>query len=162
MILKEDDLVRWGRAVGESVETPVFIGLKGQLGAGKSVFARAVAAGAGVKGEVPSPTFNLLFRYEGSGVTEVVHIDLYRVEEPADLWELGWEEIGSGNELVLVEWPERAGDLLPPDRWEVELTVPHGARQLRQVSVEKVGRPPGLPGYPIDVSPREPGSAHRS
>ena len=96
MILREDDLVRWGRAVGAGVDTPVFISLRGALGAGKSVFARAVAVGAGVEGHVPSPTFNLLLRYEGDGGVNVVHMDLYRLDEPSELWELGWESLGTG------------------------------------------------------------------
>ena len=63
MILTEEDLVRWGTRIGREVVGPVFLGLKGPLGAGKSVLARAVARGAGVEGPIPSPTFNLLFRY---------------------------------------------------------------------------------------------------
>ena len=79
-------------------------------------------------------------------------MDLYRLDEPSELWELGWEEIGADSEIVLIEWPERAGDLLPPDRWEVELTVPGEEGHLRRVSVERIGKPPALPGYPIEVS----------
>ena len=74
MILSEEDLTLWGRRIGEWVETPVVLALHGPLGAVKSVLARAVARGAGVEGSLPSPTFNLLFRYPGRGTTQVVHM----------------------------------------------------------------------------------------
>lgn len=100
---------------------------------------------------MPSPTFNLLFRYPASGGRRVVHVDLYRLDDPDELWELGWEELGAEGEIVLAEWPERAGELLPADRWEVTLALPgpgdgvegEGVRRLR---VERHGRPPELPG----------------
>lgn len=152
MILSESELIRWGELVGQSVEPPLFLALRGRLGAGKSVLARAVARGAGVKGAVPSPTFNLLYRYSAEHGIEVVHIDLYRVSDPDELWELGWEEIGGPEEIVLVEWPERAGEHLPEDRWEVELVVPDFGTDVRQVSVRKVGSPPHLPGFPMALT----------
>ena len=65
MVLSEEELARWGERIGSSVRPPVFLMLRGPVGAGKSVLARAVARGAGVRGAVPSPTFNLVFRYPG-------------------------------------------------------------------------------------------------
>ena len=151
MILTENDLMRWGNRIGEEVGGPLFLGLKGPLGAGKSVLARAVARGAGVEGPIPSPTFNLLFHYSTLRGVSIVHMDLYRIESADELWELGWEELGSSSEIALVEWPERAGDLLPEDRWEIELVVPKGGGQLREVAVFRFGRPPHLPGFPVSL-----------
>lgn len=162
MIVTEEELTRWGELIGRTVATPVFLGLRGPLGAGKSVLARAVARGAGVEGAMPSPTFNLLFRYAGDRGRRVVHMDLYRLEEPDELWELGWEALGAEDEIVLVEWPERAGELLPEDRWEVVLEMPDpgaelpGARrEYRRVSVDRHGDPPHLPGFPVTISERD-------
>lgn len=159
MILDEKEVVRWGRRIGRSVERPVFIGLRGPLGAGKSVLARAIARGAGVEDELPSPTFNLVFRYRTPDGGSVVHMDLYRLESPDELWELGWEDLGAPDEVALVEWPERAGDRLPPDRWEIALDHPEhgteleGPREIyRRISVSRFGRPPHLPGFPVVVS----------
>jgi len=149
MILTERDLVRWGNRIGEEASGALFVGLKGPLGAGKSVLARAVARGAGVEGPIPSPTFNLLFQYTTSRGIPIVHLDLYRIESTEELWELGWEELGSSSEIVLVEWPERAGELLPDDRWEIELVVPEGGSEQREVEVTQFGRPPHLPGFPF-------------
>ena len=151
MVLTELELVRWGHRIGQEVVGPVFLGLKGPLGAGKSVLARAVAEGAGVQGPVPSPTFNLLFEYETVRGFPLLHMDLYRIEGQDDLWELGWDELGCCGEVALVEWPERAGDLLPHDRWEIELVVPDTGSELRQVLVSRFGMPGALPGFPVSV-----------
>lgn len=155
MILTEQELVRWGERIGREVAPPVLLALRGPLGAGKSVLARAVARGAGVEGPLPSPTFNLLFRYEGA-VADVVHVDLYRIHDIQELEELGWEELIAGEEILLVEWPERAGGLIPDDRWEVELRVHQAGADLREVLVRRVGAPPALPAFPMTVAPERP------
>lgn len=128
------------------------LGLVGSLGAGKSVLARAIGEGAGVQVAMPSPSFNLVFRYEADGGREVVHLDLYRIESPDDLWELGWNELGAENEIVIVEWPEQARALMPPDHWLIHLTVVSGSIELRDVRVQKVGSPNELVAFPISSS----------
>lgn len=152
MRLDEESLARWGERIGATLDAPAFLGLRGPLGAGKSVLARAIGQGAGVRQAMPSPSFNLLFRYPARHGLEIVHLDLYRIDEPVELWELGWEELGQMNEIILVEWPERAGDLLPPDHWIVELTPVPARPLLRDVSVHRVGNPPELVGFPMQVS----------
>ena len=152
MILTERELVRWGERIGVEVDPPLFLALRGPLGAGKSVLARAVARGAGVEGLLPSPTFNLMFRYEGA-TADVVHMDLYRIRDPEELKELGWEELCAGDEVLLVEWPERAGGRLPADRWEIEMRTPDGTSEMREVMVRRVGSPPSLPSFPMALSP---------
>lgn len=152
MRLDEAGLTRWGERIGETVDTPVFLGLRGPLGAGKSVLARAIGHGAGVSDHMPSPSYNLVFRYPGRMGLEVVHLDLYRLESPDQLWELGWEELGAGNEIVLVEWPERARDLLPDDHWIIELSPLEDAPDRRAVEVRRVGRPPELAAFPMSIS----------
>jgi tRNA threonylcarbamoyl adenosine modification protein YjeE len=125
------------------VQVPAFFALRGELGAGKSVLARAIARGAGVADLMPSPTFNLLFRYEAARGIDVVHLDLYRIEQPDDVWELGWRELGDGRELVLVEWPERAEELLPADRWDVLLEA--AGPERRKVSARAHGAAGPIP-----------------
>lgn len=151
MVLSEADLRRWGTIIGRELRPPVFLCLRGELGAGKSVLARAVARGAGVEGTLPSPTFNLLFRYDGARGVEVVHMDLYRLSDPDEVWEIGWEELGDDHQIVLVEWPERAGEHLPTSRWEITLRPVRGHPLLRSVEVTRVGSPPELPPFPLTV-----------
>jgi tRNA threonylcarbamoyladenosine biosynthesis protein TsaE len=149
-ILDEPTLVDWGRRIGAETAPPLVLALTGPLGAGKSVLARAVARGAGVAGPVPSPTFNLLLRYTTADA-DIVHVDLYRIRDPAELWELGWQEIGADDEIVIVEWPERAGDHLPAPRWDVRLEPLPGRPGLRRLTVRPVGEAPALPAMPAEV-----------
>ncbi len=153
MRLDEQGLAEWGRWIGKNLRPPAIFGLVGSLGAGKSVLARAIGEGAGVGVTMPSPSFNLLFRYEADEGREVVHLDLYRIESPDDLWELGWSELGAENEIIIVEWPEQAHELMPPDHWLIHLTVVAENIALRDVRVQKVGSPKNeLSAFPISSS----------
>ena len=143
--LTEPALRAWGERVGKHVDLPVVLALRGDLGAGKSTLARAVAQGAGVNGPVPSPTFNLRFSYDTPRGARVHHLDLYRLGHPEQVWELGWEDLGTGADLVLIEWPERAESLLAPDRWDV--TLDEDSASTRHIRVRPVGNPPPLPPF---------------
>lgn len=143
-VLSEEALVRWGRRIGAEARAPLVLAVRGDLGAGKSTLARAVAHGAGVEGDVPSPTFNLVFRYDTPRGVPLHHLDLYRLERPDEVWELGWSELGADGGLVLIEWPERAEGLLPTPRWEVELEE-EADPAVRRVRTRPVGDPPPLP-----------------
>lgn len=145
--LAERQLEAWGERIGREIAAPAVIALRGDLGAGKSTLARAIARGAGIEGAIPSPTFNLLFRYASPRGLQVVHLDLYRLEDPDEVWELGWAELPAEDELVLVEWPERAEALLPSPRWEVELEEVADPER-RRISAMPVGAPPVLPPFP--------------
>jgi tRNA threonylcarbamoyladenosine biosynthesis protein TsaE len=89
------------------------VGLKGELGAGKTTLARAILRAASDDPQliVPSPTFTLVEVYETPSGT-YWHFDLYRLETPEQVFELGWEEARAEG-IVLLEWPERLGPLLP-------------------------------------------------
>ena len=113
------------------------IGLSGDLGAGKTTFARAFihardeAPRAGVHEEVPSPTFTLVQIYESGGVP-VWHFDLFRIARPEDAIELGIDEAFS-MAISLIEWPERLGSLCPRDWLDIhlEMTDAGAARTAR-------------------------------
>ncbi len=107
-----DELEAWGRAFGAAAAAPLVVTIAGELGAGKTTLVQSICAGFGVTAEVTSPTFALVHEYAGSR-GNVYHLDLYRLTSPADLTNIGWDEITSAHALVLVEWPERAGDRLP-------------------------------------------------
>lgn len=102
--------------------------LSGDLGAGKTTFARALIRKivGDPELETPSPTFTLMQIYEG-GPFSIVHADLYRIKSPDELADLGWDE-AADDALVLVEWPDRAGDALTADRLDVcfNIDAAHG------------------------------------
>lgn len=149
--LTEAELVAWGERIGREAGVPLVLALRGDLGAGKSTLARAVARGAGIEGDVPSPTFNLLFRYDAPRGVPLLHLDLYRLEHADEVWELGWEELGTADDLVMIEWPERAESLLPAPRWDVALEE-GGDPGRRMVEATPVGDPPALPPMPEGAS----------
>ena len=98
--------------------TDVFA-LSGELGTGKTTFARAFIDARGGGEEVPSPTFTLVQVYEVAEAT-VYHFDLFRLADPTDAFELGIED-AFAEAISLVEWPERLGPLLPAERLDVAL-----------------------------------------
>jgi tRNA threonylcarbamoyladenosine biosynthesis protein TsaE len=116
--------------------------LEGPLGAGKSAFARAFlrAASGDPALEVPSPTFTLVQSYDLPR-GPAFHFDLWRLDGPADLQELGWEEAREG--IVLVEWPDRLGPLRPADALTVAL-APGDAEEARIATISgwpgRIGR----------------------
>lgn len=115
--------------------------LSGDLGAGKTTFARAIIRElvADPMLEAPSPTFTLMQIYEGAG-KRVVHADFYRLENAAELADIGWEE-ATDDAIVLVEWAERARETLSPDRLEVRLSFVDGDnREARRLTISGYGR----------------------
>lgn len=114
------------------------VALHGDLGAGKTTFARALIR-ARLKdsaAEVPSPTFTLLQTYDDGGA-EIAHFDLYRVEDPSELKELGWDD-AMADSISLIEWPLHAGPLLPQTRLDVTLGFGETA-DTRKIRIERLG-----------------------
>ena len=143
-VLDEAALVRWGRALGETAAREgLFVALYGPLGAGKTRLAQAACAGAGVREAVTSPTYTLVHWYEGAG-GPVAHADLYRIRDASELPALGWEELESHAGPVFVEWAERAGEELPPARWEIRLEFACGQTR-RAVTARARGGAPAVP-----------------
>ena len=106
------ELTAWGEHLGQASHPPLVITLAGELGSGKTTLAQAICRGFGVTEAVTSPTFAIVHRYDAPR-SPVYHLDLYRLSGPADLTNIGWDEIVSARALVLIVWPERARGALP-------------------------------------------------
>ena len=117
--LTEAELVQWGEAFGRAAKPPLLVTIRGDLGAGKTTLAKAICRGLGVQDEVTSPTYAIVHEYTGR--IPVHHLDLYRLAGPADLVNIGWDDILSSGGVAIVEWPERAGALLPADHLPLAL-----------------------------------------
>jgi tRNA threonylcarbamoyl adenosine modification protein YjeE len=136
----EPATVRLMADIAALIEPGELITLSGDLGAGKTTFARALirhlAGDATI--EVPSPTFTLMQAYELPRFP-LVHADLYRLSGPGELAELGFEDLHAGS-VMLLEWPDRAEGFLPPDRMEIAFTLsPREGPTFRHARVSGYG-----------------------
>jgi tRNA threonylcarbamoyladenosine biosynthesis protein TsaE len=113
----------FGKILGEIVEPGDIVTLEGPLGAGKTALTQAIARGLGVDPRiyVTSPTFSLLHEYQGR--IPLYHMDLYRLTGEDEIESLGFSEYLYGNGLTVIEWPERLGSLMPPERLHVALAI---------------------------------------
>jgi tRNA threonylcarbamoyladenosine biosynthesis protein TsaE len=139
--LSVEDTESLGARLGSVLRPGDFVGLSGDLGAGKTVFARGVARGAGVPAEalVASPTFALVNDYRG-GRVPLYHADLYRVKDAEELYDAGFYDLTAGDGALVVEWIDRVPSAAPEDWLEIrirkspagrELTIlPHGERAM--------------------------------
>jgi len=112
--LSRDELIEWGEAFGRLAAPPLVVALSGELGAGKTTLVQAICRGYGVVDYVTSPTFALVHEYHAKR-GPVYHLDLFRLQHAVELTNIGWDDVVSATALVLIEWPERAGDRLPRD-----------------------------------------------
>ncbi len=110
--------------------------LNGALGAGKSVFARAVIQTlTNTKDDIPSPTFTLVQEYETKD-KNIYHLDLYRLNDGEEIFELGWEDMINEKDLVLIEWAERITPFLPAKRTNIAIKIKNDTE--REIIIESL------------------------
>ena len=127
-----------GRRLGAILAPGDVVCLFGNLGAGKTTLSRgAIQAWTGEVEEAPSPTYTLVQTYDGAR-GELWHVDLYRLKQPDDAWELGLED-AFAYAACLIEWPERLGGRLPRDRLELAL-APAGEGRTAKLSAHGAWR----------------------
>jgi tRNA threonylcarbamoyladenosine biosynthesis protein TsaE len=114
-----------GARLAEALHGGLAIWLKGNLGAGKTTLVRGLLRGLGYEGKVKSPTYTLVEPYVISGLY-LYHFDLYRFVDPEEWEAAGFRDYFNAQSVCLIEWPEKAGDLLPPADMEIALE-PSGA-----------------------------------
>ena len=109
-----EETLQTGKMIGEAAAAGEVYALIGDLGVGKTVFTKGFALGLGITEPVNSPTFTILQIYE-EGRVPLYHFDVYRIEEPEEMEEIGFDEYIDGDGVCLIEWAGRIEELLPED-----------------------------------------------
>ena len=120
-LASEDDTIAFAGRLADILKPGDVIRLSGALGAGKTTFARGLLHRKGHHGPIPSPTFTLVETYSFDAF-DIWHFDLYRLEHPNDVWELGFEDC-LDDQVALIEWPERAEPAIPASALTVNITA---------------------------------------
>ncbi len=113
-----DQTLELGKKMGSEAVPGQIICLEGDLGTGKTVFAKGLALGLGITEPVSSPTFTIVKTYEG-GRLPLYHFDVYRIEEPEEMEEIGYEDLFFSDGITVIEWPSRSAELSPGDAGHV-------------------------------------------
>jgi len=117
-----EETMRLGRKIGKLLKQGDVIALIGNLGAGKTVISKGLCSGLGVKEDyITSPTYTIINQYDGK--IPVYHIDLYRLKNLDELYNLGWDEYIYGNGACIIEWADKAAEMLPEEYLMVNLEV---------------------------------------
>ena len=137
-----EETYRLGEEMGRKAEPGDVYALTGDLGTGKTVFAQGFAAGLGISGYVNSPTFTILQVYE-EGRLPLYHFDVYRIEEPEEMEEIGYEDYFYGNGVTLIEWAELIDVLLPDRAFRINISKDPGKgddyRRIEMLPGNEVG-----------------------
>ena len=113
--------------------------LSGDLGTGKTAFVQALASALGVTDYVSSPTFTIVNCYEGN--LPVYHFDVYRIADPDEMYEIGYEEYVYGDGISVIEWPELISEILPEERYDITISKNFEMHaDFREITREKRGQ----------------------
>ena len=129
----------FGAELAKVVKPGLMIALSGDLGAGKTALVRAMLRALGYQGKVKSPTYTLVESYVISGLY-LYHFDFYRFNDQNEWHEAGFREYFNKNSVCLVEWPEKAGDLLPQSDLRISLDIRESGRDVTVEAGSEKGR----------------------
>ena len=132
-----EETFEFGKELGKQAKAGTVICLDGELGVGKTVFTQGFAAGLGIEEPVNSPTFTILQIYE-EGRLPLYHFDVYRIEEPEEMDEIGYEDYFYGDGVCLIEWASMISELIPEMAIQVTIKkdLEHGF-DYRTITVEE-------------------------
>ena len=136
----EKNIEVFANKFSSKLQVPLVIWLEGDLGAGKTTFARGLIHALGHKGRVKSPTYGLLEQYQ-VGPVQVIHMDLYRISDPGELEFLAVEDLLDEQTILLIEWPDRGEGWLPEPDFRVEFLYAAQGRDLHWIACTSRARP---------------------
>ena len=129
---KEVDTLFLGEKIGDLAENGQIILLSGELGSGKTIMVKGIAEGLNIyKKNVTSPTYNLINEYKGR--LTLYHMDLYRLDRREELYDIGFEEYFSRGGIVVIEWPEIAKELIPPDYLYIKFKITDDSKRVLEI-----------------------------
>ncbi len=131
----ETETFSFARKFAGDIRRSTVIALRGDLGSGKTIFTKGLAQGLGITEDITSPTFSLMEIYEGD--INLYHFDLYRIENLNEFDNLRFEEYWEGDGVSIIEWPEKAEDLLPGKR--IDIIIEYIDEFRREITIEYTG-----------------------
>lgn len=131
----EQETLKLGERLSNGIRPGDSICLEGDLGAGKTVLVKGIARGLGIADAITSPTFTLVNTYEGD--ITLHHFDVYRINDPEELFEIGWEEYFGPEAVCIVEWGDRVKELLPPKSIWIKISRDAADPDKREIIVER-------------------------
>lgn len=108
------EMIDFGKKISSSLNRGMVVALTGSLGAGKTTIVKGIALGLGISSEITSPSFTIIKEYY-EGRLPLYHMDLYRIDNFEELYMIGFEDLIYGDGLSIIEWSEKAEELLPDD-----------------------------------------------
>ena len=121
--------------LGKKLASKLFPGdiicLQGDLGTGKTSLTKGICAGLGVKEKITSPTYNIVNEYRGN--MTVNHMDLYRIRSEDELYDIGFNDYIYGDGITIIEWPDKAGTLMPDNYLDINLSGQKNRREIRLI-----------------------------
>lgn len=136
---EEQATLELGGKLAAAIVPGLFIALSGDLGSGKTTLARGILRGLGYQGRVKSPTYTLVELYKVSRLN-LYHFDFYRFDDPGEFLEAGFQECFDGNNVCLVEWPERVQGLLPQADLDIGISIEDDGRRISISADTELGK----------------------
>lgn len=131
-ILSFDELTHLAKKLGNYVKGDDVVALIGDLGTGKTTFVKTIAKELGITGNIKSPTFNYVLEHLG-GRLPMYHFDVYRLSDPSEVYEVGYEDYLHNGGLVLIEWADIIESELPKEY--IEIKISHHDETSRKISI---------------------------
>jgi len=133
-----EETVEFGEKLGNVLKSGDIISLSGDLGTGKTAFTNGIAKSLGITSYITSPTFTIVNEYEGK--IPLYHFDVYRISEPDDMFDIGFEEYINSEGITIIEWGEQIKEILPEEIINVNITKKlDKGLDVREISVDFIG-----------------------
>ncbi|NMA67517.1 MAG: tRNA (adenosine(37)-N6)-threonylcarbamoyltransferase complex ATPase subunit type 1 TsaE [Clostridiaceae bacterium] len=124
-----------GKKIASQLKPGDAISLEGDLGTGKTALTKGIAAGLGINEHITSPSFTIVNTYEGK--TKLHHFDVYRIDDPEELFTIGWEEYFTDDAITVVEWGNRVLEIMPDDSIRIKILRDEKDPDTRIINIER-------------------------